>query len=87
MMVLIQDASFKKPRGNWQKKYVQLDFSISIKELEKILADLKEEQCNFNLFKVGKQQKWTLTAFMKKCQCKYCKPGWKAYEKAVKGVK
>ena len=86
MMVLIQDASFKKPKGkNWSKKYVQLDFTTSIKELEKIANGLKQE--DFDFAKIRKRHKWCLTAFMKKCQCKYCKPGWKAYEEAVKGVK
>ena len=32
-------------------------------------------------------RKWLMTAFMKKCGCKFCKPGWIAYEKAVKDVK
>jgi hypothetical protein len=31
------DASFEKPtQKNWKKKYIQLDFSYSIKELESI---------------------------------------------------
>ena len=86
MMVFIQDASFKKPKGkNWQKKYAQLDFTTSIKELEKITKELKSEQHNL-MPGMKDSNKWLLTAFMKKCQCEFCKPGWKAYEKAVKKV-
>lgn len=90
-MVLIQDASFKKPKGNWQKKYVQLDFSVSIKELEKMAKDLRlDGEIGRELYKTEKEwlnQKWLCVAFMEKCGCRFCKPGWKAYEKAVKGVK
>ena len=84
-MILIQDASFKQPKGiNWQKKYVQLDFTTSIKELEKIIKELKEWQDDFDFVGVNKQQQWCLTAFMKKCDCEYCKVGWDAHEKALK---
>ena len=87
-MILIQDASFKKPKGkNWQKKYVQLDFSASIKELEQAAKDLRKEgKKTRHFYKKEKdfiEQTWCLTAFMEKCQCSYCKPGWDAHEKAT----
>ncbi len=86
-MVLIQEASFKKPRGkNWQKKYVQLDFTTSIKDLKEQLKELTDQQERSNI-KIKDCQKFILTAFMEKCMCLDCKLGWKAYEKAVKGVK
>ncbi len=80
-MILLQEASFKQPRGNWQKRYVQLDFTTSIKELEKIVKELKSEQHNL-MPGMKDSHKWLLTAFMKKCMCEDCKPGWKAHEKA-----
>ncbi len=85
-MVLIQDASFKKPKEkNWKKNFVQLYFKVSIKELEKIIKELKTEQHN-SMLGIKDSHKWLMVAFMKKCKCKFCKPGWKAYEEAVKGV-
>ncbi len=82
-MVMIQDASFKKPRGkNWNKRYVELQLAVSIKELRD-LADELENNCD-KYWEDWKTQTWLCRAFMEKCQCDYCKVGWNAYEKAVK---
>ncbi len=38
--MLPQDASFKVPKGkNWHKRYVELELSVSIAELEKMAKD------------------------------------------------
>ena len=86
-MVLIQDASFDYPKGkNWKKKYVQLDFCVSIKELEEQAKMLREQTTEWMKEDGNKwvNQRWLLTAFMEKCQCEFCKAGWDAHEKACK---
>ena len=91
-MILCQDASFKKPKiKTWRRKYVRLEFSTSIKELEDLAKGLRKEgKAERKFYKIKKEwlnQKWVCNAFMEKCQCEYCKPGWEAYEKATKKIK
>ncbi len=85
-MALCQDASFEKPKiKDWHKKYVRLEFTASIKELEKIIKELKAEGNKEPLFyKSPEEVKWMLEAFLKKCQCPQCKPAWEAFEKKQK---
>ena len=86
-MVMIQDASFKYPKSkNWEKGYIQLDFSTSIKELEDQAKMLRKESEGYidGDDKGWLTQKWLLMAFVKKCKCDACKKGWKAFEEATK---
>jgi hypothetical protein len=79
-MVLIQDASFEKPKmKGWKKKFVQLDFSVSIKELDDLSCSLKKQSKGSKL--ITKNTKWLCVAFLEKCQCPQCKDAWTAFEK------
>ncbi len=80
-MALLQDASFEEPKlKNWKKKYIQLDFRVSINELESLAKELRKEAGNT----VNIKQQWLLTAFMEKCQCPQCKEAWIVFEKKQK---
>jgi len=86
---MIMDASFEEPKQrNWENKYIQLDFSTSIAELEKLVKEMKKEgERNRALYHSEKDwlnQKWVLTAFMEKCKCDSCKSAWAAFDKAYK---
>ncbi len=63
-MVLVQDASFKKPKGNWKKKYVQLDFMTSTSESDYQLKEMKIVKGRFEDLGMTNRQEWCLRAFM-----------------------
>ena len=65
---------------NWEKKYIQLDFSASIKELEDLANSLRKQAGTT----ISVKQQWLLMAFMEKCQCPQCKDMWIVAEKKQK---